>query len=694
MASMAMSASADAPHRHAARAIFLMHYKRTLLPLALGCFGVLPVLAGVMWIARRFDRVESIVDIVTIAAAVLPLLVAAPAGGSAFSKPFKDQHILFFHALPMSRAKQWLLIVMSSAAALLTVIAGMCVVRPALLSLVTVTEAAIYLAIVGALFVSGTCFSLVIRNTVAAVIVSVITLPVTFTILVLASSLPMRTFAESAAWGRDSFSADRLGAFFQVVSAVVVLSIFGVYVIALLLLSLAFYVRGEITLLKTQIVNFGIVVVTALAIVVAGVPLANAIGASTSPYTLTSFTVSPDGRYVAQTDSRSAFPYRARLRITEIDSGKRVERRIDGIVRQWWIAPNRLAVTLCDLPRIGRLGALLPQSDRIVTVTPQGDRVSEWHRPRTTFSERRPTQSLVGVRDGKNVMVERVDAAGNVAELLQGRGEEVLFGEDIVYFDDPGHPRILRVSSGEELPWTRNATKNEIPRTIRGVVYSHPDFAATALERETPLPRAAGEGVRYVVGDTLRDRRNLYGVVIHAAGNGALYVLRDGTRSWALVAGDIVLDPPLTPAPRHWRADENTTTPDLVFRGCYSLAFHPRRDVAFYVVNGSVFAHDAANGTTKTLFAGDGGAQFRLAIFNDWLTSAMDTASLFIVAKGEGVRARFDLTGGEIVPQTHRGVLLVRRADGSEVRHDNDRSGHDLVVLYAPDGRLLRRLVL
>lgn len=659
--------AADAPRSHAARTIFAMHYRRALLPLALVCYGIFLVIVATIFIAERASGkyAAGLAEVMNAIATALPLLVAAPAGSVTFSRPFKDQHIYFFHSLPISRSRQWLVMTAASLAALLTVSAGFLLLRPALVDAITTADAAAFLFALLAFFAAGACFSLAIRNSVAAILAGVVFLAVFVFLTAVMTVLPRAAFEQT--WLKNIAVLD-------VVKSAPFLATTSTFVVLQLLLSFIFYRLGEMALLKTQVRNTAIVVAVAVATIVTVVPAARAVSAARAETNLRGVEASPDGRYLAALYSNRQYPWLRSLHITDIDRGTVIEKRIDGLAAWWWLNNNRLAVAVRDLPGWRRLGLLIPQSDEVQLLAPDGARLTRWHRRGAHIDDIDETRQLIATNQSGAASVGRLDADGSVHELFGGSAEQVIFRGDFVYFrNEQSKSRLVRTDTGAELPWIHTAQKQEFPTVFRGTVYSSGDAAAAAVEQRMPLPRRAGEQVWYATyTGWARDLRTLYGSVNHADGTAALYCLPDGETTWRLVADRVIV------TGRWWSG-----------RQTLSIRFRPP-DRALYMTAAAsgedVWMHDPQSGKTTLVYHVPAAKSPASVSFRDALPfPTID------VSTGDRLIARFTADGVPVAFRLPDERILALRADGTVVRLSPD--GRQARV-YTPDGRLVKRIPL
>jgi hypothetical protein len=657
------SAAARPARAHAARPLFLLQFRRTLLPLAAVCYGVYAVLVAAWWVLARQGtiREQDIPDLFHWLALSLPAFAAAPTGGAAFSKLFKEQHILFFHSLPFPRGRQWLTMMLANAAALLATLGGFFIIRPAIVSVLTPRMAANYAIGIATLFAAGACFSLLVRNAVGVYVAALAGIT-GYTSAVIA----LLAMSEKEFNSRGSHRAPALALLLDGTSQSAAAVLVAAFIVAMLLLSLHFYRRGEVALLKTQVANIAKVVVTLAAILLIGAPLLNAAIAARGERDIR-YEISADAHYAAFVTAPWDYPWRSRLRIVDLSNGATlVDRREPGIVMMRW-AGNHLLLGRREVASLRRLGTLLPPHDAVEVLAPDGTRLTRISHAGLRFTDllvKDEAHYLAAWESGGKGAVDAIDAKGSSSEIVHGPAGNVYLGRDFAYFADLALGSKMFRLNGTELPWRRIETRDsEVPLVVRGVGYGSIRIAAQLIDAATPLPRKAGESIHFAL-SPMRSIDHVYAVTGHADGTAALYELPVGESAWRLVADGIQL-------PQFFRTD-------LILRQPPTLTISNRLAMAAWVARDGVYVHGPHTPTRRVAEGPD------LSIE----TSAMHGAAgrpFLSVSRHGTVVLEMDLESGRPLP-LHRGELAAL-SDTREVHLERHRT----LVVY--EGGVARRRV-
>ena len=151
----------------AARSLFLLHFKRLVVPLL--AVSALLYLAGLLtvWVVRTMWHMDDDGTVLSTAVLSVLLAMALPVGTAPFSRAFKEQHILFFHSLPLTRSAAWWAMVGGAFAALAATMIGLLAVRPSAFTSLSPLAVEMYIAAMVLTFAIGAAAGLAFVRPVA-----------------------------------------------------------------------------------------------------------------------------------------------------------------------------------------------------------------------------------------------------------------------------------------------------------------------------------------------------------------------------------------------------------------------------------------------------------------------------------------------------------------------------------------------
>lgn len=671
--------------------LLLLHLKRTLFPLLVVSYGIFFMFVLGSSLARhgagRFDA-KQIGDLLDSIAGSLMLLVALPVGTAPFSRAFKEQHIVFMHALPISRTRQWLLLVASSAAALLITAAGFFILRPSLGSRLFDSGPlpVIFAAAAVVLFAAGACFGVVVRHPVGVYAGAVAGLALFTGTAIFTIVAPVVAYIDrglKSQSGPDLWSAAiSSGIHWQAGLAALALLLL---VTALFAVSLFAYRRGEVALLRVQTRNIALAAALLLTL-----PMALGAGYALllhrQPPRVRDEGLSPDGRHLALIEGPENAPWHSRVHLLAVDSGATT-----GVIARGgaldigWLAAGRLAVLRRDMPLFPGADLLWPTRDSVEIRSPAGVLLSSYHRRgRIAKWIWLGSAMRVGFADGDQVTVIDVDAGGKVKELVSGPAENLAVTRQLVYLANAnGRSRMWKIDgAARELPWLRASVTRENPVVFRGVVYPDEVTFVRMVMHDFPPAVPTGARIAFSLARENRDRQALFALVQGNDG-AALRVLRPGNNQWKEIAAGL----------------------HAPFGGDATVWEPNGGDVALLAANdGAVFINDAAAGPVVRLYDAARDTTTDLltlpptrpgdrSVYVRPLWIALPGHDSFTVDRfepGSGYHevGRWDFEGGrsERVDRSHLAGRQVRRADGSVVRLSWIRPGVWAVVVRPPHG--------
>jgi len=629
----------------AARMLFAMHFKRFAVPLVI-LYAVLSL--AIFQAAILIDRSSSypgksamIADVLLIG---IGLVAALPAGAAAFPRGFKEENILFFHSLPLSRRAQWAIIASAAFTAVLVVIVALFFLRPGTRALLM--EPGGLLAAVGVTaftFAAGICFTLAIVRPFVVYIVSFLAIFGSLFAVTVTASLPARM------WLADSSLAH--GNWVDLVPPPVWIVCAVVQTMAWLLASMHFYDRGELPLVKTQIRNVGIALAVPVIVAAVITPAALAFFNAREPFQRVSMAAAPDGKHVLRVERRRRAPWLSHLAIID-SAGRKRQIDITGAVRWTWVTPSIIAVASRDM------GSLREPLVHVTSYSTDGRVISRATLPGETVEE-------LGVADHHLFAVVRRNWERSLLEFDDSAFRKVLelkgptiFDDVVIDFDWDTRRgwRIVggwRIVEGNVVPlrWHRGSDGRGF-YVFRDTFYTSLGDALRDIDTRVPIPRSANDPLAIAL-PPAHDLRNLFGVVVHGD-RASLYTLRDGSPQWMLVTDAIPVD----------ANERNIAAAPSLTQPLRRLRMDTLRGVAlFHRHDGSVALHDAARGLTIEI-ARDGEASMQPADNGSWIVA--------------GNRQWFYDGKSLHALSSHEGRLIAAAADGTEIRTDN--SGEPFVL--------------
>src|SRR5438067_3041774 len=405
MTSAAAALQRDITFLRTERLLFLMHYRRLVFSLLLFCSALyFPLLL----VARTLEHFRNLnprdIDaMLNFLCMGLPLGIALPVGTAAFSRAFKEQNVLFFHALPISRTRQWMVLMASSFAAQITAMLFLWILRPSAPAQVQVQSIELILSMVVITFAAGACFALAFLRPIEVYVGGYLLTFILFLGAIWAMTAPgliyytprlqMRSSANVAV---DAFSGN-----LQWTPPLAVLPLIGILFLALFLIaSHQFYVRGEITLMRNRIRYPIIVAVIGVVIDTLLVPVL-IYGYEVRQWgERRSVRLSPDGRYIAIHTYRDHAEWIGKMRIVDTLNDHTLAQFDGPGISDFWFVGDRLATVARDMAWYRRLPGLSPR-DKLDLLTPEGKRMSAIALDAETVVDTArisPTEAALGLR--------------------------------------------------------------------------------------------------------------------------------------------------------------------------------------------------------------------------------------------------------------------------------------------------------
>jgi hypothetical protein len=474
--------------------------------------------------------------------------MALPAGTAAFSRLFKEQQILFFHSLPLSRVHQWLLVTGGSFAAVVSSFVILAILRPgALMYLIRTETLPEYAAFVLISFAAGACFALVFMHPVAvyasAYFGTLIITGLTARTLLAPFSTTL-SVRELRAGQFPTLEGDR--ALWASGVLIVLLTV------VLLVLSLRFYIRGELPIFRSQLRNLATVSVAALVFIFVVTPLAlMAFTTQARRYFRHAVIISPDGRYAAAMYSISQWT--SAQRIIETKSGRTIRTIETGSDSDWRFTEAGQAVDISRVvPRI-RYGH---RETRVSLYSDDGTPIATTRFPGEDVKDVGSPDTLAfATTDGSIGRIVQWDG-GTPRELVRAPIDGTLTtARGLVTFHNVNLPsHVWRVHNGTltELPFVRAATKEASPVVvISGVAYTTEETATRLITRDAPLPAGNPQTVTWHLSPAGWETRFVYVSI-----DRSLYRLDAAAKRWIQIGVDIPL---VFSGPQgNWRRDVGT----------------------------------------------------------------------------------------------------------------------------------------
>lgn len=577
-----------------------MHYLRIVVPLAIVSFGTILILTAVVHSLMRMRGFGGDpgpgngLDQLAIAFAGL---IALPVGAAVFSRPFKEQHVLLFHALPISRLRQWALFATSSFLALLTVYAGIALLRPGAAQMLSRSRALpIFAIIVAITFTAGLCCSLVFLRLfavyfgayIAAILVPTLLCISLFAPAIAYEGIPRAMTAQDFIDGLVELPSELAPAVMFTGAALLV--------IALLAASAWFYMRGEMTLPRVQLQNVLILAGGAALLVLIAAPLMYAWPPGSR--TVAESRISPDGRRVAVRHQNVRASWQNDLTVHDLAGSGSVTFDVPGLRDFRWLSGRELILWVRDMSPLRRLLYLRPARDRIERWSIDGRRIgAQVYDGQILRWSPAPARGSVVVRDGEVARVFEMRGGMKLRELVHAPvPDELWISPDLVNFSwYDKEPRMWRISDlgVQEIPRVRIASDKQRAWVFDGAFYPTPEPIVRKLEEHWPVPHGRNDRVGYRFGI---DARRVYGIAADPSTRMATLSLFDvPSKTWKRIGEGIPLGEHEMPSeePRFY----NASTLASVF---WSLSGH-----AFFAeqVDGRIRhrLYDPARGQTVTV---------------------------------------------------------------------------------------------
>jgi hypothetical protein len=506
----------------AARSLFLLHFKRLVIPLV--SVSALLYLASLLalWIAQSVWHLKDAGQGLDIICRGVLLAMALPVGTASFSKAFKEQHILFFHSLPVTRSAAWLSMVGGAFAALAVTAIGFAAVRPGAFTSFAPWGAFVYAAVMVTSFAIGAAAGMAFVRPVAVYVAAYLCTLLTIIGVLLGILGPALMLGQPR---RDlpSLTIDTMvGAGRYTPPAAVWWITALLSAIAFFAASHFFFVRGEMTHGRRRLLNplvlFGIVAALVLFVAPA------LIWAFTfrSPLESADAALSPDGRYALMTRRSTSVPWRGRIDVVDLTSGHRTRIDANGLTDgAAWIGDNRIGLLRRDLSWWRRPPLSMSARDRLQLYSPDGRQLSQVVLDDEVVHDWRPRANgavVLGIMRGDQARVVEWRADGTLRELARATGVDgINVGSDAAWArQGTGKARFWTFAGADtqELP-IRGAGDAKPPALVEGVAYASAEIAAREIERTIPAPRAAGERALYVLRGWSTGSPSLFAVVPH-----------------------------------------------------------------------------------------------------------------------------------------------------------------------------------
>lgn len=626
----------------AARTLFVLHYRRLLVPLVVlaASFYVLAV-AAVAASARAGHPLSNdtafSVDVMLL---FVLFIFALPAGTAPFSRALKKQQILFFHTLPVPRATQWLALSGSSLAALATTVGLVALVRPGVGAMLL--QRPTFLVVVGMLltFAAGAAFSLVFVQPLAVYISAYAATLTAAAIAAYVGIAPLMSVSALTELRASSGMVLRTSFDNTVIATLALL-----LTVLLLVLSMLFYRRGELAILRTQLRNLAVAFGAVVAFAIVVPPLAVAALTAGGPMTTVDVAASPDGRMVVALDRSPRAAWRWEQRIVDTATGAVTTRQTGPI------SPALRWTRRGEYVSVARSVSRIPFRKRVThleLVTADG---------RVTAAADFPGEDVVSVdassepltimtTDGANGRIVQWDRR-NVRELVRAPFASGRADGGIAIATGTA-ARAWRITGGTATPLPFAGWSDHDAIVVNGVLYAPRAAAVARLTASAPLPR------------TGQPSWLLTPTAAYVATDDTLFHL-EGTE-WRPVGTGLPVWSSVTPMRERYDVD---ASPD---------------GVAAFVSGTMLRLFDPA--TARTIDVGPVPSGRGKVLWRN--------ASLLRCLTTTGV-ADYRYENGRVTPIPRGpGSPVAIRPDGSQVR----LQAPSTVVVTTPDGRVLRRIAL
>lgn len=527
------------------RALFLLQFRRMMIPYGVVCVAVDAFAALIQWFTLRAAPDAPPQDAAIagdILAGLIGVCLTIPIGASAFSRDFKEKHYLFFHSLPLSLREIWAMNVAANFTVMWCCVVLMSVFRPSLAAAVVNAKnpsgGALPVVIVAATlcvaFAVGNCFALCFRRDLLSYLVPIFVASWTVMgilgLAALCSSEPGDRAVSLHMW--------------------CALCGLGAAIVTLLALSLRFFLRGEITLLRVQVRNTTLTIASLVSVIVAfAAAVSLGVFARLSPWVPSGLAaVSADGKYVLVTEMRKHHPQFSRASILDTQAGTVLQRaEFTGLAGGDWFGHVALAPLSDDFP-LRRLMYLLPQSDQIARLFPDKRDIGVTRLPASTIIwwpglwrpaiSARAGRLMVIYSQGGEYRIAAFDpASGQLDNLLGGeagahfnmqseRDGTLLTLESPLSARQAGNHNAkaaiwLIGDSEKQIPWAEPASEAQPDCVIDGAAYAHmPDCGRRLTKLFPPPPGTSGA---YVL-----DRGGRVNEITYISETTPIYYLRPG----------------------------------------------------------------------------------------------------------------------------------------------------------------------
>jgi len=505
----------------AARSLFLLHFKRLVVPLV-GVSALLYLTSLLtLWTVKSVWHMQDDGEGLDMICLGVLLAMALPVGTAPFSKAFKEQHILFFHSLPVTRSAAWLSMVGGAFAALAVTAIGFAAVRPGAFTALSPWGAWTYAATMVTSFAIGTAAGLAFVRPVSVYVAAYLC---AFLLLigVVLGILGLALMMDDSPRNLPGLTIDTMmGAGRYAPPAAVWWIVASLSAIAFFAASHFFFVRGEMTHGRRRLLNplalFGIVASLGLVVAPALVWAFN----FRSPLDSADSTLSPDGRYALVTRRSTSVPWMARVDVVDLNTGGRTRIDAGGLIKHpVWMGDNRIGIVRRDLSWWRRPPLSTTARERLQLHSLDGQMLSQIILDEIVSQLRTRVDGAVvlGTMRGDQARVVEWRADGTLRELARAAGVNgIAVGSDAAWaVQGTGKARFWTFAGGQvrELP-IRGAAEGKAPALVDGVAYASAEIAAREIERTNPAPRAAGERALYTVQGWAAESPSLFAVVPH-----------------------------------------------------------------------------------------------------------------------------------------------------------------------------------
>lgn len=574
-----------------------MHYLRVVAPLAAVCFGTeLTFIIASAFIGRFRGTSAGASQTLDITALSLALFVALPVGAAVFSRQFKEQHILLFHALPVSRLRQWTIFATACLLALVTVDAGLAVLRPGAARMLWESRMLTpFLVLTAISFATGLCFALIFARAFAVYLTAYIAsigIPAFLAFSIFAPYLAYRELPRDVTRNLAMYGA--LGTALEPPPSFPAAKVW--ICVALLVLGLAaasasFYVRGEMTLPRVQIRNALSIVAGVVLLALLGMVATHAL--PPSERAISAVGMSRDGHRVAVRVMNFGGPWENEIRIHDLVSGKTAKWSSPGLLDFAWTPAGDIVTTVREMSPLRRLFYLRPARDRVERWSADGVKLrSESYEGKVLdFGP-----GVVVVRSGDQAVTYELKDGVRGRELFRApTPDEVIISSGRILFRSAAYePRLWHIASvgANEIPRVPVA-KGNFAFVFDGAFYPVREVLIRKIESTWPVPRASGDRVGYFVGF---DASRVWAAVGHPSTSTAtLQVFDTATKRWKRITDAVPL--PVDEMPRDVMQNyDRATTASINFSRGSFIQFAERTD-------GRIRhrLYDADTGVTTTL---------------------------------------------------------------------------------------------